>query len=34
VLKVRNGIVEEVGITYRQLTLSRKADLTFLKSFS
>jgi hypothetical protein len=34
VLKVRNGIVEEVGITYKQLTLSRKADLTFLKSFS
>jgi hypothetical protein len=34
VLKVRNGVVEEIGITYKQLTDDRKADLSFLKSFS
>ncbi len=34
VLKVRHGIIEEIGITYPQLAGTRKADLAFLKSFS
>jgi Secretory lipase len=34
VLKVRHGIVEEVGIADKQLTKSRKADRAFLNSFS
>jgi Secretory lipase len=34
VLKVRRGIVEEIGIGDKQLTRSRKADLAFLHSFS
>jgi hypothetical protein len=32
-LKVRGGIVEEIGIADKQLTTSRKADPTFLESF-
>ena len=34
VLKVRHGIVEEIGIGDKQITQSRQADLIFLKSFS
>jgi len=34
VLKVRRGIIEEIGIGDKQLTRSRKADLAFLESFS
>jgi len=34
VLKVRHGIVEEIGIADKQLTKSRKADRAFLGSFS
>ncbi len=33
VLKVRHGVVEEIGIAYRWLTGSRKQDFTFLRSF-
>ena len=33
VLKVRRGIVEEIGIGDKQLTVGRKAQLSFLKSF-
>ncbi|MGO9753308.1 MAG: protease pro-enzyme activation domain-containing protein [Solirubrobacteraceae bacterium] len=33
VLKVRHGIVQEIGITYKQLTGSDKADREFLTSF-
>ncbi len=33
VLKVRGNIVEEIGIGDRQLTIGRKAQLNFLKSF-
>jgi Pro-kumamolisin, activation domain/Putative Ig domain/Bacterial Ig-like domain (group 3) len=34
VLKVRGGIVQEIGIANRQLTKSRTAQRTFLSSFS
>jgi hypothetical protein len=34
VLKVRRGIVEEIGMAAKQLTRSRKADRAFLESFS
>jgi hypothetical protein len=34
VLKSRHGIVQEIGISDKQLTKGRKAQLTFLKSFS
>jgi hypothetical protein len=34
VLKVRHGIIEEIGIGDKRLTGSREADLAFLKSFS
>jgi hypothetical protein len=34
VLKVRHGIVEEIGIADKQLTQGRKAQLTFITSFS
>jgi hypothetical protein len=34
VLKVRHGIIEEIGIAERQLTRSRRADRAFLRSFS
>jgi Secretory lipase len=34
VLKVRHGIVEEIGITEKQLTRNRRADQEFLRSFS
>jgi hypothetical protein len=34
VLKVRHGIVEEVGIADKALTKGRRAQLAFLKSFS
>jgi len=34
VLKVRHGIVEEVGIASRSLTRSRRAAIRFLRSFS
>jgi hypothetical protein len=34
VLKVRGGIVQEIGIANRQLTKSRSAQRTFLSSFS
>jgi len=34
VLKVCHGIVEEIGIANAQLTKGRKAQLTFMKSFS
>jgi Secretory lipase len=34
VLKVRHGIVEEIGIGDKQLTRTRKADRAFLNSFS
>jgi Secretory lipase len=34
VLKVRHGIIEEIGIGDKRLTRSRKADLAFLASFS
>jgi hypothetical protein len=34
VLKVRHGIVEEIGIADRALTRSRRAQLRFLRSFS
>jgi hypothetical protein len=34
VLKVRNRIVEEIGIAKRQITRTRKADRAFLNSFS
>ncbi len=34
VLKVRNGIVQEIGIANKQLTKSRSAQRTFLTSFS
>jgi hypothetical protein len=34
VLKVRRGIVEEIGIGDKQLTRSHKADRAFLESFS
>ncbi|HEY5318467.1 MAG TPA: lipase family protein, partial [Solirubrobacteraceae bacterium] len=34
VLKVRHGIVEEIGIAERQITRSRRADRAFLSSFS
>ena len=34
VLKVRHGIIEEIGIGDKELTRSRKADLAFLASFS
>jgi hypothetical protein len=33
VLKVRHGIVEEIGIADKQLTKGRKAQRTFMKSF-
>ena len=33
VLKVRRGTVEEIGIGDRQLTRTRKADRSFLRSF-
>jgi hypothetical protein len=33
VLKVRHGVVEEIGVGDRQLTRSRKADRRFLRSF-
>jgi hypothetical protein len=34
VLKVRGGLVEEVGIANKALTKGHKAQVTFLKSFS
>jgi hypothetical protein len=34
VLKVRHGIIEEIGIGDKRLTRSRRADLAFLASFS
>ena len=34
VLKVRHGIVEEIGIAERALTANRRIALRFLKSFS
>ena len=34
VLKVRHGIVEEIGIGDKQITQGHKAQLTFLKSFT
>ena len=34
VLKVRRGIIEEIGIGDKALTNTRKAQLAFLKSFS
>ncbi len=34
VLKVRHGVIEEVGIADKQLTQGRRAGLRFLKSFS
>ncbi len=34
VLKVRHGILEEIGIGDKQITPNHRADLTFLKSFS
>ena len=34
VLKVRHGLVEEIGIADRQLTIGHRAQRTFLKSFS
>ena len=34
VLKVRHGIIQEIGIGDQQLTIGRKAQLAFLKSFS
>jgi hypothetical protein len=34
ILKVRNGTVEEIGIADKQLTRGRKAQRTFLTSFS
>src|ERR1019366_4974111 len=33
VLKVRHGVIEEVGIADKQLTTSRKAQIRFIKSF-
>jgi hypothetical protein len=33
VLKVRHGVVEEVGIADRALTLTRKRQTTFMHSF-
>jgi hypothetical protein len=33
VLKVRHGVIEEVGIANRRLTASRVAARRFLKSF-
>jgi hypothetical protein len=34
ILKVRHGIVQEIGIANRRLTRSRRADRTFVTSFS
>jgi hypothetical protein len=34
VLKVRGGLIEEIGIGDKQLTQNHKADLAFLKSFT
>jgi hypothetical protein len=34
ILKVRNGIVEEIGIADSRLTKHRRAQLAFVKSFS
>ena len=34
VLKVRHGIVEEIGIAAKSLTKGHKAQIVFLKSFS
>jgi hypothetical protein len=34
VLKVRGGIIEEIGIGDQSLTTTHKAQLNFLKSFS
>jgi hypothetical protein len=34
VLKVRRGIIEEIGIGDKALTRTRTADRTFLRSFS
>jgi hypothetical protein len=34
VLKMRDGIVEEIGIGDKSLTNSRKAQSNFLKSFT
>ena len=34
VLKVRHGIVEEIGIAVKSLTKGHKAQVVFLKSFS
>jgi hypothetical protein len=33
VLKVRHGVIEEIGIGVKQLTQGRKAQRTFLTSF-
>ncbi len=33
VLKVRHGVVEEIGIGDRRLTRTRQADRRFLRSF-
>jgi hypothetical protein len=34
VLKVRGGLIEEIGIAAKQLTAGHAADVTFLHSFS
>jgi hypothetical protein len=34
VLKVRRGVIEEIGIASRQLTATRKSAAKFLASFS
>jgi hypothetical protein len=34
ILKVRHGLVEEIGLAEQQLTKSRTAQRTFLTSFS
>jgi hypothetical protein len=34
VLKVRHGIVEEIGVADKHLTRGHKAELALLKSFS
>jgi hypothetical protein len=34
VLKVRRGVVQEVGVAVKRITRSRRADIAFLRSFS
>jgi hypothetical protein len=34
IFKVRRGVIEEIGIATKALTIGKKAELKFLKSFS